>query len=233
MTRGVPPEGSSGTAEVIAREALELFYAKGYHATSIRDIATAANLATSTLFHHYASKEHILSHVMLTSLAKTMERVRLADSSASDAPSRMRAVVAALVLVHTELQRESFVNNAELRSLSPAPARQVIASRRRLGEMVTSIVVDGVAAGDFHVDHPDEAATAVITMVTAVASWFRVSGPRTAHQIAESYVEYAMRLLGVEARPARRRQARTDEPTGERTGSNSKSSVSARRVQSQ
>lgn len=222
-----------GTLDKIAEEALGLFYAKGYHATSIRDIATAADVATSTLFHHYASKEDILARIMMQSLAETTERVRQADQSATDAPSRMRAVVTALVLAHTELQRESFVNNAELRSLGPALAKEVVASRRALGETVAAIVAEGVEAGDFHVERPEEAATAIITMVTAVASWFRQSGPRSADDVAHSYADYAMRLLGLQ-QPAQRRQTRpTDEPTADRTGSTTKSSRSARRVQSQ
>lgn len=211
--RRAEPGGVSNTAGTIEREALELFYSKGYHATSIRDIATAADVATSTLFHHYASKEDILARIMLSSLAETLERVRQADASAADAPSRMGAVVKTLVLAHTELQHESFVNNAELRSLSPEPARQVIDSRRRLGDTVTAIVADGVEAGDFHVDRPEEAATAIITMVTAVASWFRHSGPRTPEQIAQSYEVYAMRLLGCSSgRAGEVRTARTRRP---------------------
>lgn len=223
----------SGTVHRIAAEALELFYAKGYHATSIRDIATAADVATSTLFHHYASKEDILARIMMQSLAETTARVRQADQSAVDATSRMRAVVTALVLAHTELQRESFVNNAELRSLSPAVAQEVVASRRALGETVTAIVAEGVEAGEFQVERPEEAATAIITMVIAVASWFRQSGPRSAEDVARAYTEYAMKLLGLQQPPQQDQARPADEPTGQRTGSTTKSSRSARRVQSQ
>ncbi len=230
MATSVPRDG--GTGEVIEREALALFHAKGYHATSIRDIAAAAQVVTSTLFHHFGSKEEILQRIMQRSLAQTIERVQRADAVDADPRTRLSAVVTALVLTHTELQRESFVNNSELRSLSPGPAQEVVATRRHLAAMVTRVVADGCASGAFDVERPAEAATAIITMVMAVATWFRPSGPRTAEEIAASYVVFALRLVGAPPPPA--------DPTGapqteaeEPAGSVRKSSRSALRVMSQ
>lgn len=48
------------TREAIARAALELFDERGYHATTLADIAEAADVSTRTIFSYYASKEDIL-----------------------------------------------------------------------------------------------------------------------------------------------------------------------------
>ena len=63
-----------GTAQKIEREdagraaarrrqvltvASELFAAKGFEATSIRDIATAAGMMSGSLYYHFASKEEL------------------------------------------------------------------------------------------------------------------------------------------------------------------------------
>lgn len=190
------PARDERTADVIERVALGLFYSQGYHATSIRDIAAAAGVATSTLFHHFRSKEKILEHIMLHSLTRTIDRVQQADDVDADPRDRLRAVVSALVLTHVQMQRESFVNNTELRSLSAGPAKEVVAARRHLGELITAVVADGRAAGVFDVERPAEASTAIVSMVTAVATWFRPSGAQTPEQIASTYVGFALRLLG-------------------------------------
>jgi AcrR family transcriptional regulator len=48
------------TRETISRVALELFVANGYHATTLADIAEAADVSTRTIFAYYPSKEDIL-----------------------------------------------------------------------------------------------------------------------------------------------------------------------------
>jgi AcrR family transcriptional regulator len=48
------------TRETIARAAHELFAARGYHATTLPDIAEAADVSTRTIFAYFPSKEDIL-----------------------------------------------------------------------------------------------------------------------------------------------------------------------------
>jgi AcrR family transcriptional regulator len=48
------------TRDTIARAAHELFAARGYHATTLPDIAEAADVSTRTIFAYFPSKEDIL-----------------------------------------------------------------------------------------------------------------------------------------------------------------------------
>jgi AcrR family transcriptional regulator len=48
------------TREAIARAAHELFAERGYHATTLPDIAEAADVSTRTIFAYFPSKEDIL-----------------------------------------------------------------------------------------------------------------------------------------------------------------------------
>src|SRR5438445_11495696 len=48
------------TRETIAQAAHELFAERGYHATTLPDIAEAADVSTRTIFAYFPSKEDIL-----------------------------------------------------------------------------------------------------------------------------------------------------------------------------
>jgi AcrR family transcriptional regulator len=48
------------TRETIARVAVELFSERGYHATTLAEIAEAADVSTRTIFSYFPSKEDIL-----------------------------------------------------------------------------------------------------------------------------------------------------------------------------
>src|ERR1700716_4116842 len=50
------------TRETIARAARELFAERGYHTTTLSEIAEAADVSTRTIFAYFPSKEDILFH---------------------------------------------------------------------------------------------------------------------------------------------------------------------------
>src|SRR6266540_1313595 len=63
------------TRETIARAAHELFAERGYHATTLPDIAEAADVSTRTIFAYFPSKEDILFSdfpVMKAALAQAL-----------------------------------------------------------------------------------------------------------------------------------------------------------------
>src|SRR5688572_28744803 len=57
--------GDHPTRVRILAGGLELFAARGYHATSIRDIAGAATIQSASLYSHFAAKEAILAELVL------------------------------------------------------------------------------------------------------------------------------------------------------------------------
>src|SRR5207302_10232136 len=54
--------------QAISQAALELFYQRGFHAVSVRDIATRAGISVSLLYHYFASKDALLQDLLLRSL---------------------------------------------------------------------------------------------------------------------------------------------------------------------
>jgi AcrR family transcriptional regulator len=78
MTSETPRRQSRepGSIDSIARVAADLFYRNGYDATSMQDIADAAGLHKSSLYHHLRHKEELLEHVCrrtLDALDKSLE----------------------------------------------------------------------------------------------------------------------------------------------------------------
>ena len=58
---GVTPAGTRGR---ILRAGLALFAEHGFHGTSIRQLATRAEITSATLYAHYPAKEHVLAELV-------------------------------------------------------------------------------------------------------------------------------------------------------------------------
>jgi len=66
--------------ENIEKIALELFAIKGYHATSISQIAEKAGISKGLLYNYYKSKEHLLDSVIMKVYDEIMRIVQMSEN---------------------------------------------------------------------------------------------------------------------------------------------------------
>jgi len=90
MAQGLRERKKQRTREQIVEAAMRLFDERGFHATTITDIAAAAEVAPRTFFAYFPSKEAVVFHNLdrdLDSLASAL-RDRLPGETAFDALRR-------------------------------------------------------------------------------------------------------------------------------------------------
>jgi AcrR family transcriptional regulator len=183
--------------EALLQVAIDCFVEKGFHGTSMRDIAQRANASIAAIYYYFPSKADILRHIMLDvtqDLIVRLERAR--DAAGPDAAGQLAAVVRAHVRLHTERQSESFISNSELRSLAPADRDRIVALRDQVAETFRAPVLAGVKRGVFVCPYPHEATLALLTMCTAVAGWYRADGAESPQTLADRFAALALSLVG-------------------------------------
>ncbi len=71
----------------------ELFAAKGYRATTVREIADAAGILSGSLYHHFDSKESIGDEILSTFLNEVLADYRAAVASADNPRHAIEQIV--------------------------------------------------------------------------------------------------------------------------------------------
>jgi AcrR family transcriptional regulator len=192
-----PHPSSADTSQVIADAALRLFHERGFHGTSIRDIAGEANVGIATLFHHHGSKLELLRKIMNAGFDGLLAEMEHAVAAAVDDPTaRLTAAVRTHVRRHCERPMESTIAVSELRSLEGPEHDALVAKRDRVHVLFAAPIADGAASGVFRCGTPRETARAVHAMCSAVTCWFEPGGDLTADAAAELYVALALRVVG-------------------------------------
>ncbi len=189
-------DSSAGRAALL-QVAIDCFAEKGFHGTSMRDIAQRANASIAAIYYYFPSKSDILRHIMLgvtQDLIVALEQARAV--AGPDAAGQLSAVVRTHVRLHTERQAESFIGNTELRSLAPADRDHVVALRDQVAETFRTPIVAGARRGTFRCAYPHEATLAILTMCTAVAGWYRSDGPESPETLADRFAALALSLVG-------------------------------------
>ncbi|MGH3648311.1 MAG: TetR/AcrR family transcriptional regulator [Micromonosporaceae bacterium] len=171
------PEVTSPTARRLMAEAVELFAERGYHATTTRDIATAAGMSPAALYVHFPSKAAVLYAISRSGHTEALRLVH--DLTAEDPAERLAEFVARFVAWHARGHRIARVVQYELHALPEAEFAEVAALRRQTERAVREMIEAGVAAGRFRVDDVRTAARAILSLGIDVARWYGDS-PRPA-----------------------------------------------------
>lgn len=188
-----------GSRGAILDAALRLFAERGYGGTSVRDIATVASVQPATMYAHFPSKEHVLSELIRIGHEEHHRRMRAAMLETQPTPrDQLAALVRAHVAMHADYPMLAVVANAELHALSPAFAAPSLALRRQSEQLMLEIVERGVQLGLFRVAQPWLAVAAIAAMGLRVAHWYTPEFGMSVDAVADTYVEFAWRVVGAQ-----------------------------------
>ncbi|UVF76434.1 TetR/AcrR family transcriptional regulator [Gordonia mangrovi] len=191
-----PPSRAVAARSRLLRAAVEAFAAKGFAATTTRDIATGAQMSPAAVYVHFRSKEEVLYSLSDTGHRAFLELIDDADDSAQPPIARLRAVIGALAAHHARDHVWSRVVNYELDSLSAEHRDAIVVMRKEVARRVGVIVDAGIAGGVFHVDDPPATTNLLLSMGVDVARWYRESGAMTPEQIGNFQADMAERIVG-------------------------------------
>lgn len=190
MTRRGPE-----TREAIDRASTDLFARLGYHAASMRHIATRAGIQPGAIYHWYESKEAILVHLQDAFMADLTGDVLDAIGRHDGPAQQLAAAVRAHVRFHGLHRKEAFVTDSEIRALSPEPRGRLVAKRDAYQEIFLGLVEDGIRAGVLRSSDPRVATYTILLGCTGVALWFDPDGPRSLEEVAALHVELVLGSL--------------------------------------
>ncbi|MFN7148510.1 MAG: TetR/AcrR family transcriptional regulator [Microthrixaceae bacterium] len=173
-TATLPPGLELGdTARRILCAAVELFATRGFHGTSMRELADASGLRAPSIYEHFGSKEQLL--VELIAIGRDVAIVGL-DHAAADAeptpPERLDAAVTTLVAIHTTWPALMRVLTDDVHGVGERTVHTAAAARLELSLRLGQILAEGETSGDFDVGNLVATVAAVHGLLIRIPHWF-------------------------------------------------------------
>jgi AcrR family transcriptional regulator len=180
--------------EEIIAAAGRAFLAKGYRATSFRDIADAVGVDRASLYYYFESKHELFRAA--TSVAVTRNIAEAEAIAQSDRPPADKIVEIVQRLLESYTDRDypyMFIFLQEdVNGITEDPedqwARDMNDYSRRYERAITSVIAEGAERGDFVLAGPPHVLTkTVIGMANWIQRWYRADGALTAADIADTF----------------------------------------------
>lgn len=175
--------------EQILHTARQLFSDRGYHATSMRDIAEALGIQAGSLYVHIRSKEDVLFEIVDRCADQFLRALAPVLESPRPAPERLREALRAHLQVMARNLETATVFFHEWKFLDPERRQAVIRKRDEYEAGFRRIIAEGVAAGAFRPVDVRLAACAVLSMANWFYHWYSPAGPLSAEEIADRFAD--------------------------------------------
>lgn len=180
--------------EAVILTAARAFRARGYHNTSLDDIASELDITKPTVYHYVQNKENLLFECFKTGLAQIMSGFDEVRDSSDGARDRLEHVI--------ERYAEAIAGDfgwcmvqAENQSLSPAMSAKVRALKSEIDQGLRRIIKEGQLDKSIRKCDAKMTAFAVAGALNWIAYWYRADDTLTPAEVAKQFVEFFDRGL--------------------------------------
>lgn len=183
--------------EELLAAAVRLFRQKGYHNTSMQDLAEAVGVQRGSLYHYIEAKEDLLWEIMDRAMRRLLDAVEPVALCADRPSEKLRRAIEAHLAVAAAHRDELVVLHVELKSLSPLRRQRMLTLRDRYEGLFRGIVEEGVRTGEFWPTDPKTVGLAVLGACNWFTTWFRPEGPLSDRDFARAFSDlFLLGLLG-------------------------------------
>jgi AcrR family transcriptional regulator len=182
-------------ADQLLEAATHLFKEKGYHSTSMQELADAVGMQKGSLYYYIEGKEDLLRRLM--ERATSFMATQIDEIYASDLPParKLRWALenhAVTMMDHLDLVA---VYLHEYRNLPPERLAEALTVRKHYEQVLMQIVEDGIASGEFREVNVKMAVFGMLGMLNWTHQWFSPDGPFSSNEVATTLADFALHGL--------------------------------------
>ncbi len=170
----------------LTREAARLFAKKGYHGTSVGDLAEALGVQKGSLYAHIASKEDLLFDTLMDGAAAFHAALDALPDGASAGKRLELALRAHLAVVESQLDVAT-VWLQEWRYLTGEARDVFLGERHRYEERIRELLREGRDLGDLRSDL-DEGASVLLLLSAANWAYTWLQPGRDTDELADRFL---------------------------------------------
>ncbi len=190
--------------EAILEAARELFVRKGFHATTVDEIANVMGATKGTIYYYVDGKDEILFELHHRGMQRLIANLEQIVKSNVPVETKLKQAIRAHVMEVCDQTSMPFASHRPEFCLPIRQGQTVVAERKQYHELFESIVREGVGSGQLRPVDVRMVSFAIMGSLNWIPQWFNHQGRLSREEIADIMAEYLIQgLLPVSANATR------------------------------
>jgi AcrR family transcriptional regulator len=174
--------------EAVLGMAVRFFNERGFHATSLDDVAAALNVTKPTIYHYFGTKDEIL----LECVQRGLEGIRLAaeavERTGGTGMERLRALMRDYAITMTRDFGICVIRTSD-HELSPESRVRFRSLKREIDHMTRRVIEEGMQDGSIARGDARMMTFAVTGALNWIAKWYDPAGSLPPEAAADAVIE--------------------------------------------
>jgi AcrR family transcriptional regulator len=178
--------------EEILSCAARLFFEKGFHATTIEDVAREVGILKGSLYYYINSKDDLLYELLMADILRGDAYIGEKIAGITDPVEKLRRALEGHIefIIQNRVRVGLFLH--EFDTLGGRRNLRVLEAMQRYQHRFVSIIKEGQAAGKFKDLDPTLVANALLGMGNWIYRWYREDRKPAPDQILQTFLQIMM-----------------------------------------
>lgn len=174
-----------------------MFNERGFHATSLDDVAASLGVSKPTIYHHLGNKDQVLFECVSIGLGQLREAAAEAAAKPGRGIDRLRDFLIRYARINMDDFGRCVIRTGD-EAMSPDSAARFRSLKREIDDALRGLIAEAIADGSVVEDDPKLLAFTLAGALNWPARWFAPGGALRATEVAERMV--AMLIAGIAPR---------------------------------
>ncbi|MCS6919541.1 MAG: TetR/AcrR family transcriptional regulator [Fimbriimonadales bacterium] len=194
-------ERQEARREQILNGAARVFSKKGYHASTVDEIAKELGLTKASIYYYVSDKSDLLYQLYKRAMTALLESQQEIMARPDTPDAKLRAMIEEYVrIVASATAVYSVVVLREHQALPPRKRKEIITLRDEYEQNYQQCIQEGIEQGIFEAQDVKMASYVVLGALNWIPNWYNPRGSLSKEQIGRMFAEQLVR--GLMARPA-------------------------------
>jgi len=185
----MPKQKNLEKSKEINRVIARLFAFKGFHSTSMREIAAELGMNQSSLYHYFKSKEDVLFALMNDAIDDVLAILREICSADLPAEEKLKKVLGFYTRYYAGDQERLTLLVNEMNSLNKKHRLILVDKQRQYVHLIKSILTELTGQNKLKKVHTSVAVFAFFGMVHYTIKWYHKNGQVSLDELADEFVQ--------------------------------------------
>ena len=181
-------EERAAKRDAVLRAAVQMFNRRGFHATSLDDVAASLGITKRTIYHYLASKDQVLLECITVGLQQILDAAVEVQSHPGSGMDRLVAFLRRYAEINMDDFGRCVIRTGE-ETISAAGFPKYRALKRDIDTAMRRLIEEGIADGSIAPFDPKLMAFTIAGALNWAARWQDPEGPLNSSDIAARMIE--------------------------------------------